>query len=197
MAPLLQESWVDGYAPLFSTIYEADGLTHERVQVGRLRVILLLEDVGPAAESEAPAPVSREGAWAANEMVSAGDRGSEGAPATGQSARGEHTGATAGAAREGAQPGAAAEALLPVGPSGRAGREAPKPRGARGDSRGAVDASAETAAEVRARLEREVAYELDLWRRSQEAMFAVELREKELARMQALEDEWRRRERAR
>ncbi|GFR45270.1 hypothetical protein Agub_g6376 [Astrephomene gubernaculifera] len=51
LTPLLQGAWVDGYAPLFALVASAVGadVREERVQVGSLRVVLSLEDKGPAA----------------------------------------------------------------------------------------------------------------------------------------------------
>lgn len=43
----------------------------------------------------------------------------------------------------------------------------------------------------------EAAWEVEVWKRAEEARWRAELREKEVARLDILEGEWRRRERAR
>lgn len=50
LTPLLQGAWVDGYAPLFAIVATSLGgeVREECVQMGMMRVILSLEDKGPA-----------------------------------------------------------------------------------------------------------------------------------------------------
>ncbi|CAG9461809.1 unnamed protein product [Pedinophyceae sp. YPF-701] len=131
LQPLMAAPWIYGWAPLYANLVEADGYTQERVQVGSLRVMVLLEDLGPADGSP---PVARKGA-----------------------------------------------ARAP------AGSAAPPPAVAAG----------ETAAERQARLEYEAAWELEMWRRAEEAQFRAGLAEREAKRMAALEAEWRAREQGR
>ncbi|GIL42344.1 hypothetical protein Vafri_350 [Volvox africanus] len=56
LTPLLQGAWVDGYAPLFALVTSsiAGEMREERVQMGLLRVVLSLEDKGPAQPPAGP-----------------------------------------------------------------------------------------------------------------------------------------------
>ncbi|GLI70596.1 hypothetical protein VaNZ11_015526 [Volvox africanus] len=56
LTPLLQGAWVDGYAPLFAWVTSsiAGEVREERVQMGLLRVVLSLEDKGPAPPPAGP-----------------------------------------------------------------------------------------------------------------------------------------------
>ncbi|GIL95926.1 hypothetical protein Vretimale_1840, partial [Volvox reticuliferus] len=56
LTPLLQGAWVDGYAPLFALVNSsiAGQVREERVQMGMLRVVLSLEDKGPAPPPAGP-----------------------------------------------------------------------------------------------------------------------------------------------
>ncbi|KAF6263813.1 hypothetical protein COO60DRAFT_344977 [Scenedesmus sp. NREL 46B-D3] len=57
LSALLQECWVDGYAPVYALMARAGGSgeQQEKVQVGLLRVVLSLEDKGAAATAASPA----------------------------------------------------------------------------------------------------------------------------------------------
>lgn len=50
LSPLLQESWVQGTAPVLAVMTKANSQTQDRVQVGSLRMVLSLEELGPAVQ---------------------------------------------------------------------------------------------------------------------------------------------------
>lgn len=65
-------------------------------------------------------------------------------------------------------------------------------------AKGGVDhgvAPPQSEKDLRQTLEYEMAWEFEMWRRSEEIKWRAELKDREMSRMSALEDEWKRRER--
>ncbi|KAG2432446.1 hypothetical protein HXX76_008792 [Chlamydomonas incerta] len=232
LTPLLQGAWVDGYAPLFAVVASSVGgeLREERVQMGMLRVVLALEDKGPAPQPGSEAAAAAVAAAAAgggaartSAVVAAttapakpdpyaldGDAGAAapsgldafdgvaagagGAADGGLQVREMHPAPTSATAAADAADAAAAglpavhavapppALLLPPPPAlapGGGPARLPPGMGMQGSP------------------EFEAAWELEVWKRGEEARWRSELREREAQRMMVLESEWRRRERAR
>ncbi|PNH10303.1 Centrosomal protein [Tetrabaena socialis] len=265
LTPLLQGAWVDGYAPLFAIVATSSGsgaaaggeMREERVQMAMLRVVLSLEDKGPAPPpgSQAAAALQQPAAVSAHAESLAqrpspyqpGDDSTYGAPGSATAAAATDAFAPAlpaaeeedagfsiqemrpplpppadgGAEAEPYEPGpSAARAVVPAAaapprqalPSSLppAHRAAAPPAfsmpplaaiaGASGASReahGAGGGDASAAAALRGLPEFEAAWELEVWKKAEEARWRSELREREAQRMLVLESEWRRRERSR
>lgn len=64
LAPLLQESWVDGQASVYAMVPSAaDPSKHERVRVGTVHLVMSLEETGPAPlHGSAPGTAAVSGA---------------------------------------------------------------------------------------------------------------------------------------
>ena len=169
---LLSDPWIDGYAPVLAL--ESGGGSMETVQIGAIRVIVAVEDLGPVLiyddEGIAPGDAKLPRAAAPSEKRASVPSKSPFARATG---------------------GAADEEVRSRAPERRA---AP-------DGEAEVRPPARTQAGRRAGLgqgsEYEAAWEFEVWRAAEEARFRAELKEKEVTRMAALESEWRRHEKAR
>jgi len=167
---LLSDPWIDGYAPVLAL--ESGGGSTETVQIGAVRVIIAVEDLGPILYDE------------------------------GEEAEGARAGAPAGGPTEPSDQKAAAAPKSPFAAAGsqeKAGAPAPQklpppeevqelPARADGKSQGAAQGRG---------AEYQAAWEFEVWRAAEEARFRAELKEKEVTRMAALESEWRRHEKAR
>ncbi|KAL4437320.1 hypothetical protein ABPG75_004459 [Micractinium tetrahymenae] len=155
LAPLLQESWVDGRAGVFALVPSAaDPLQHERVQIGTVHLVMSLEEAGPAP---VPAPVPATAAAAVPGLA---------APP---------------AALPASRPGSAARLQQPAA-------QAPPAHTAPATAPPSLDPDGFAGPEF------EAAWQLELWKREEEAKWRRELQEREAKRMAALEDAWRRRE---
>ncbi|DBA79724.1 TPA: hypothetical protein ACH3X1_008393 [Trebouxia sp. C0004] len=96
LSPLLQESWVQGTAPVLAMMTKPDSQAQERVQVGSLRMVLSLEELGPAqlpATHQGPADTATAAAEAAAQPTA-----SLGAAAAPSQTPASQTGANSGSA---------------------------------------------------------------------------------------------------
>ena len=164
LAALLSDPWIDGYAPVLALATPA---THPRetVQVGAVRVIVAIEELGLAA---GPADGAAAAAEATATTPARGARGTE--------ALFEQV----------------ATAQQEAPPAEVRFAEAPPPGG--GPPRGGAQPAAAPAA---GSTEYQAAWEFEVWRTAEEARFLAEMKQKEVVRMQTLESEWRKHEKAR
>jgi hypothetical protein len=178
LAPLLQESWVDGRAGVFALVPSpADPSQHERVQVGTLHLVMSLEEAGPAepgaaatsaAEAAAAAPPVPETAAAA--VAAAAAQLAESSVGSGRGGAPSQPPSPPREAQEAAVDQPASAAALPMMTQPAPAGPAAAPAFAAG---GGLAGSAEL----------EAAWEVELWKREQQAAWLRELREREEKRM--------------
>ncbi len=166
---LLSDPWIDGYAPVLAL--ESGGGSTETVQIGAIRVIIAVEDLGPILYEGEVAGGAQAGALAGG-LVETSEQKVAAAPKSPFDVGGSRGEASTPAPQKLPPPEEVPE--LPAQVVGN--KQAPA------EGRGA---------------EYEAAWEFEVWRAAEEARFRAELKEKEVTRMAALESEWRRHEKAR
>jgi centrosomal protein CEP120 len=182
LAPLLQESWVDGRAGVFALLpapgsrgssalegsSKQQQQQHERVQVGTLHLVMSLEEAGPAGAEAAPAGAEAAAALAAampaQELVASGPS----APPAGPSLAA-----------------VAATSVLPRSRASSAAAAAGAPQQELAVQPPAAVAAGDCflSSSAAGGPEFEAAWEVELWKRSEEATWRQELKQREGKRM--------------
>ncbi|KAL6757254.1 hypothetical protein V8C86DRAFT_2629461 [Haematococcus lacustris] len=218
LAPLLHDCWVDGQAPVCALLVQpgpGSGASpaEERIQVGSLRVVLALEDKGPAELTPAPERPSSPRPWPLAPTALTPSRPHPSTPYNGavppahqqqrqeqasrpQQQRQEQAGQAWHEERHLTQQQQLAVQHQHAAPGPPA--SLPRQQQPFNEQLSVLALPAQPPISTLQQLpEYEAAYQLEVWKKEEELKWRAGLRERESQRMAVLEAEWRKRERLR
>ncbi|KAJ7516333.1 hypothetical protein O6H91_22G054400 [Diphasiastrum complanatum] len=204
MAPLMQEPWLDGYAPVFTSGNQFFARREEQVLVGAIRVILTAEELVPVPGLHKKTQKTFGNSGKANTQFAGLEESltvlknhfgkSMNSKAVGvQTEKGNVSFKEA--ESEGVFPDEQDANLLDAQSNFEPEVQHISSEGR--DGYGKLQSTTNKEEELRRRPEYELAWEFELWRRAEEVKWRADLKEKEVARLGALESEWKRREQER